>query len=136
MTNKLIHAAKICERKTGKKKLYLRECSPKEFRWFIETTPGYEEPTEIVTESIENSIRIAHSHWKYSDFQTLNCGFRYTLPERDEHGMNALFFQMVASLASFNGVYFDQELSHNCFVQNASQEAIDLWHQLQKENRL
>lgn len=136
MANKLIHIATIREKKEGKKMLLLRETAPKEYRWYIECPHSVEKPTEIVTETIEDSLRIAHKHWRHSGFEPMRCGFRYTLPERDEHGMNALFFQMAASLSAMNGVYFDQDLGHNCFVQNASQEAINLWHKLQMENRL
>lgn len=136
MTNKLIHVGTIREKNEGKRTLFLRECAPKEYLWFAETVDGTEEPTGLVSETIEDSLRIAHKHWRHSQFQGLRCGFRYTLPERDEHGMNALFFQMAASLSAFNGIYFDQELGHNCFVQNASQDAVDLWHKLRKENRL
>ena len=66
----------------------------------------------------------------------MHCGFRYTLPERDEHGLNALFNQMVASYSSSNGVYFEQELGHPCIVQNASIQARLLWKKLKQANRL
>jgi len=66
----------------------------------------------------------------------VNCGFRYTLPERDEHGYNALFHQMAASYATSNGVYFDEESGNNCFVNFASEEAKNLLKVLQTSKRL
>lgn len=115
--------------------LLLRQLSPAEFRWFEDKT-GSEIPTNVVAATKEEAIEKARKTWKLSLFRTLQCGFRYTLPERDEHGMNALFFQMKASLLSFNGIYFDEEMGHNCFVQNMSLEAKKLLNQLKKENRL
>ncbi|MEC7839328.1 MAG: hypothetical protein VX777_04740 [Chlamydiota bacterium] len=131
MTNKLIHIAKITVPKEGQKFVYLRELSPHEYRWFYE-----ESPSDLSGDTIEEAIRKGHKHWKGQYFNTLNCGFRYTLPERDEHGMNALFYQLAASFQSFNGTYFDEELGHNCYVQNASHEAIDICKKLAKENKL
>jgi len=136
MTNKLIHIAKITIPKEGIKHLYLRQASPHEYIWSIESSPGIESPTNISGDTIEEAIRKGNKHWKTHFITTINCGFRYTLPERDEHGMNALFHQLAASFNSFNGTYFDEELGHNCFVQNASHEAIDLCKQLAKDNRL
>ncbi len=83
--------------------------------------------TEVYGETIEESIRLAAREWKEHFFQTLKCGFRYTLPERDEHGINALFHQMAASLSTSNGIYFDEELGNNCFVQKLLFEARDLF---------
>lgn len=110
----------------GKELLLLRKISPKQFTWFFESD-GKEIDADISANSVEEAMRLAHHAWKKYAFRTIICGFRYTLPERDEHGTNALFHQMVASYKSPNGIYFDEDLGHNCYVQNASQEAISLW---------
>ena len=91
---------------------------------------GVEVPTDISAETSEEALRLAHRQWKGSDFRTLRCGYRFTLPERDEIGSNALFHQMAASYATMNGVYFDDELGHQCIVKDASQEAYDLYKRL------
>lgn len=132
--SKLIHVAHIYTR-TGRHRLFLRQVEPRRYQWFLAKNP-VEEPTEISSDTIEEAIRLAARHWKEDDFATQNCGFRYTLPERDEHGMNALFYQMTASLSSSNGVYYDDELGNNCFVQNAPLDARDLWLSLKQEGRL
>jgi len=121
----VIHIALIFLR--GKKYLFLHKIEPRKFAWF-------EDQNETVAaDNIEDAIRLAVQHWKKDAIKMLNCGFRYTLPERDEHGLNALFWQMVASYNSPTGVYFDEELGCNCIVQNASTEARNLWNQM-KEN--
>lgn len=125
MTSKLIHVAEIQLPQKGKVPLYLREISPHEYRWFQVSEAG-EKKTDVVGITIEEALKLAHRHFRHDYFRTLNCGFRYTLPERDEHGMNALFHQLAASHSTLDGVYFDEELGHNCTVQNASQEAIKL----------
>ena len=126
----LIHAGTYTLPRQGAQTLLLRKMAPRRFAWFRlagekELEAGIEAP------SAEEALRLAHQKWKGYAFRTLICGFRYTLPERDEHGMNALFHQMVASYRSPTGVYFDEELGHNCHVQNASKEALDLWHRLE-----
>jgi len=136
MTNKLVHVAQIEIPKKGKTYIFLRESAPHEFSWFIEKDSEPEEKSSIGAENIEEALRIAHRHWRLNSFRTVICGFRYSLPERDEHGMNALFHQMAASYGSMNGIYFDSEVGYNCFVQNASDEALDLWRKLSKEKRL
>lgn len=122
----LIHVAFISTCK-GRETVYLRMVEPYRFVWFV----GDAE-TSIVGGNPEEAILLARKFWAKDHFRTLNCGFRYTLPERDEHGVNALYSQMVASYASMNGVYFDPDLGCNCFVQNASNEARALMKQLQK----
>lgn len=135
MANKLIHLAHIQLPKKGKTLLLLRERSPHDYEWYMESEAG-EEDTAIRGDTVEEAMQIAHAHWKLDSFKTVICGFRYTLPERDECGMNALFHQMAASQKGFNGTYFDEDLGHNCFVQNASQEALDLLEKLECEQRL
>lgn len=130
-TNKLIHVASVFEK--GKwLYLFLRKNRSDHFTWHQEVEPQKETETEISAQTVEEALRLAVRHWKNRSFRTLHCGFRYTLPERDEHGINALFHQMVASYSSSNGIYYDEELGNNCFVQNASDEAYQLWKRLKK----
>lgn len=134
---KLIHIAYIIDPKGGRKKrLLLRKTSEREFIWFEEHENNAEKATSISADNIELAIRAANQTWKNDLFTTLNCGFRYTLPERDEHGINALFHQMIASYGSMNGIYYDEELGNNCFVQNAPIEARELWKLLKQQGRL
>jgi hypothetical protein len=131
----LIHVASI--RETGTYSyLFLRQMTPNQYVWFKEKLPKQEIQTTVSSSNYEEAIRLARQIWKKDSFRTINCGFLYTLPERDEHGYNALFHQMVASYSSMNGVYFNPEFGHNCIVHAASAEARDLWKRLQQENRL
>lgn len=126
---KLIHVACIfTQGKWGY--LFLRKDGDGHFAWHQEKHPQNETPTPVSGHTIEEALRLAARQWKNQSFRMLNCGFRYNLPERDEHGINALFHQMVASYSSANGVYYDEELGNNCFVQNASDEAYNLWQRL------
>lgn len=129
----LIHVAEIQEQNKGKRYLFLRQLDPYRYVWFKEESPGNEIETVIWGANTEEAIYAARKAWKNELFRTLNCGFRYTLPERDEHGSNALFYQMAASYSSMNGVYFEDELGSNCIVHNASMEARDLWKRLQQQ---
>lgn len=131
-TNRIIHAAQIIVPKEGKQLLLLEEMDPQDYRWFVLKEDNVEVETDVSGRTIEEAFRNANRKWAANSFRTIICGFRYTLPERDEHGMNALFYQMAASYGTMNGVYFDEELGHNCFVQNASDEALDLWRRLKK----
>lgn len=131
---KLIHIAFIYEK--GRKALFLRKKEAYHYRWFHEIDAGAEMETDVTASGIEEAIRLARQKWQLYGFQTLNCGFRYTLPERDEHGINALFHQMSASCGNSNGIYFDDDVGHNCIVQNASLEAIALWHKLKEQKRI
>lgn len=131
MSGKLIHLAHIVTSK-GKQRLLLRMVEPRLFQWFLEE--GEQELVqEVSADTIEEAIRLAARQWKGDEFMPLNCGFRYTLPERDEHGINALFHQMGASLATPNGIYFDTELGNNCFVHNIPLASRDLWFGFKKE---
>ncbi|NGX42375.1 MAG: hypothetical protein K940chlam7_00655 [Chlamydiae bacterium] len=123
---KLIHVAKYHPSRKKVRLLFLRRQSSNRYIWF-EDTDGKEVETEVSANTVEEAVRLAHRKWKNQSFRTIICGFRYTLPERDEHGSNALFHQMVVSYSSPTGTYFDEELGHLCHVQNASQEALDLW---------
>lgn len=139
MTNnsyKLIHAAQILVPKEGKQLLLLRKQAPDHYIWFLQNDRDEESETPISAPTIEESIRLAQKHWKNYFFKTFNCGFRYTLPERDEHGINALLYQMIASYSSPNGIYYEDDLGHNCFINFASDEAKSLWQKLKLQNRL
>ena len=124
--SKPIHIARLGNRSQGY--LFLQEETRNHYRWYQNG-----ETTEIEGYTIAEALQHAHRHWRHEGITMIGCGFRYTLPERDEHGDNALFHQMVASYNSPNGVYFDEELGHNCYVQNASEEALALLRQLQEE---
>lgn len=124
----IMHVAKYLSPQKGQTWLYLKKIDPRTYTWFEEETA-----TEVTADTIEEALRLAFRQWKGQSFRTLMCGFRYTLPERDEHGINALFWQMVLSYSSSNGIYFDEEIGCNCFVQSASQEARNLWKELSSE---
>lgn len=127
---KLIHAAQIFGSDGRLRYLFLRKTGDLSFTWFEEQPDQTEKETTVGAATIEEALRLAAREWKRDSFRTVFCGFRYTLPERDEHGMNALFHQMVSSYGSMNGIYYDEELGNNCFVQNASMQARDLWQRL------
>lgn len=122
----LIHIAKI-----GQRYVFLRKLAPLHFAWFWWDGDS-ETPFDWTATSAEEALRLAQ---RQEEFRTVGCGFRYTLPERDEHGMNALFYQMVASYQSPNGIYFDDELGGNCIVQFASIEARKLMMQLKSDEK-
>lgn len=123
--SKIIHLGLVYI--NGKQLVVLRQISPNKFQWFLADKNLDESPTEVSADSVQESMRLAFREWKLYYFRPINCGFRYTLPERDEHGINALFHQMVASLSTANGIYFDEELGHTCYVQNSSSEARNFW---------
>lgn len=136
--NKLIHIARRQGKNGITHYLFLRQVQPRLLIWHeqVDANKPKELETEVSGETVGEAMRNARKQWKNDAFRTVICGFRYTLPERDEHGCNALFHQMVASYNTPNGVYFDEEVGHNCIVNFASQEARDLWKILQKEKRL
>ncbi len=130
---KLIHVAFILRPKRGESTLFLRKVSEQLYTWFEKPSDQVEQEFEmdiLSAQTIEEAMRLAHHILKEFSFRTLNCGFRYTLPERDEHGSNALFWQMAASYSTPGGVYFDEEVGHNCFVQNSSLKALKMWREL------
>lgn len=134
-TGKLIHVATYFQ-KGGWILVYLRKTADQGYAWFAEITAGQESGTPVGGSTPEEALRLAHREWVDSSFRTIRCGYRFTLPERDEIGSNALFHQMIASYSSSNGVYFDEELGHQCIVKEISQEAYDLWKKLAAESRL
>ena len=124
----LMHVAQYLSPGKGKKWLFLKKLDARLYTWFEDN-----EGSEVTADTIEEAIRLAHRHWQGCSFSPLMCGFRYTLPERDEHGINALFWQMGLSYNSPNGIYFDEEIGCNCIVHNASLEARNLWKELRSE---
>jgi len=133
---KLIHVGFLQEKGKGTINLFLRQVSPHEFVWFREDSHSEENQTDLSAPNAEDAIRLAEREWSLEGFRLLRCGFRYTLPERDEHGTNALFHQMVSSYSTPSGVYFDDDLGHSCIVHAASQEARDLQKRLQQQQRI
>lgn len=133
---KVIHAARILAQGGEVRYLLLRQCGDQQFSWFEFHGGETESATPVTGQTIEEAIRLARPFWRQQSFRMVNCGFRYTLPERDEHGLNALFHQMAASYSAFNGVYFDADLGNNCFVNFASDEARALWKTLKEVNKL
>ena len=134
MPNHLIHVAKIFDSALGWTWLFLRHTGENEFVWFQQSGDA-EQITGMRGSNAENAIFLARRHWKEHFFTTLKCGFRFTLPERDEIGSNALFCHMYASYAVMNGVYYDEELGHPCVVRDASNQALDLMKTLQLQGR-
>lgn len=130
---KLIHVALLKYQKPTY--LFLRSKDQHTYVWFSDKGED-EEETSVSAPTLYEAMEKANRHWRLEPFRMLNCGFRYTLPERDEHGINALFHQMASSYDSMNGIYFDPGEGNNCFVNFASQEAIALWRKLKKQGRL
>lgn len=126
MTLDIVHVAKLIDGRNVHT-LFLRKTGAETYKWFMEDTP-----TDVKGITPEEAIRLAKRHWTLQPLVFLDCGKRFTLPERDEHGTHALFQQMAASYSSFNGIYYDEELGHSCIVKEASQEAVELLSQLTK----
>lgn len=131
----LIHVAEI-DTRGGTHYLFLRKESPDRYIWFEVDKDGKEKATSLTGGNTEEAIKIARKQWQNQSFRTLKCGFRFTLPERDEHGNNALFNQMSLSLGSFNGIYYDEDLGHNCIVNQVPLRSRLLWEKLKTESKL
>ncbi len=129
---KLIHVARVLNEEGRRCYLLLRRLKENHFTWFEKLDNNDEIETPVSAPTIEEALRLAVRQWKNHSFSYVICGFRYTLPERDEHGINALFHQMVDSYNSMSGVYYDQELGCNCIVHNASEEALQLRQEMNK----
>lgn len=134
-TNKLIHVGRIQPHGSDVVYLFLRQFEDR-YIWMEDNSKGEEKEISIPSFSIADALFMANKTWKPVFFRTVNCGFRYTLPERDEHGLNALFHEMAASYSSMNGQYFDEDLGHMCIVHNASEESRTLLERLKAQNRL
>lgn len=116
---KILHVAKIYP-KGLPSYLFLKEEEGR-FLWEGTTCGG---------QSLEEALKEGSRMWKQDYFTLLHCGFRYSLPIRDEVGVNALFWQMAKSYATFNGIYFDEDVGHMCLVKFASQEALKVWKKI------
>ncbi len=137
MANKLIHVARYQGPDGHPVYLFLRRVGDT-YRWFQESRSGKELPLELEASQISEALRLAAERFVDEDYLPLECGFRFDQAQRDEHGINALFHQMVASYSSnhIEGNYFDVELGHECKVENASEDALALWKKLEVEGRL
>lgn len=134
---KLIHIAKYYPfHRKGRQFLYLRRQSPHYYVWMETEDHLTEHETEVCAPSLEEAFLEAQLTWKSQGYRTISCGFCYSLPERDEHGVNALFCQMVVSYSVFNGICHDAETGGSYFVEHASREALDIWKLLKKEGKL
>lgn len=111
----------------AKSLLLLRKIEPKLFRWSVYDGEK-ETETDVHAEEAAEAIRLGVAYWR--GFTPLPCGYVFTLPERDEHGNNALFSQMVKSLESPSGIYFDEDLGHNCIVKEIPSETRRLYQTL------
>jgi hypothetical protein len=122
-----IHVAAIYPRTY----LFLRKVENSSFQWFqVNHTLNIEEKTSVQSSSYIGAIAEGYKAWKESYFRLLHCGIRYLLPERDEVGSNALFWQMALSYNSPNGHYYDEEVGHLCYVDFASHEALEIWRKI------
>lgn len=117
----VVHIAKVNLPREGWVYLYLKHID-ESYVWFLPSG----ERTEVSASTVSEAMRLARRAWNLQSFDTVHCGYRFTLPERDEIGNNALFKHLRASYNSFNGQYADDELGHTCIVREASQEALNL----------
>ncbi len=120
MTERIIHAASLFEEGEWIP-LLLREKTPDHYAWFKGT-----EELGVDATTPEEACKLLRKAFKGTPLSFYNCGFRFTLPERDETGTNALFYQMEASYNSPTGIYYDEELQASCIVRFASEEAREL----------
>lgn len=121
--------------------LFLRKTDSQRYLWHVAdpqtglagTDENHKEefPT-VIADSVEEAIRLASRKWNNPSWKSLGCGFRFTLPERDEIGTPALFHQMVLSHKVGNGVYLDEELGCSCIVRDAPSQTLLLWKQLEQ----
>jgi hypothetical protein len=131
----LIHAA-IYKPRGRRVYLLLRQDSSGNYRWHEVQEDSGEIEKPVSGQSLSEAMQNAYKAWRLNSFLPLQCGFRFTLPERDEIGRPAFFHEMIASYRSMTGGYFEPAANVMCIVQKASKEALDLWKRLEKENRL
>lgn len=110
--------------------LFLRKTDAGQYVWEYAKTENNTPAPVVIADSAEEALRLAYSHWRV--WHSLPCGFRFTLPERDEVGTPALFHQMVRSYRTGNGVYLDEELGGSCIVHDAPSHTLALWRSLEK----
>ena len=134
----LVHVGKVESAHGEDLYLFLRQEGQNSFRWYSENAIHEEEATEVWATNPHEALRLAEKQWHENLFASLYCGVRYDLDPRDEHGTAALFHQMVESYSqhTVDSAYFDPDCGHLCFVDFASDEALELWHRLEYEGRL
>lgn len=130
----IIHIAYLQQ---GRRREYffLRKTDAARYQW--EKAEQYsedqvKEPALIIADSVEEAIRLANRQWHSPPLQSLICGFRFTLPERDEIGTPALFHQMRRAYRVSNGVYLDEELGCSCIIHDAPSQTLALLKSLEK----
>lgn len=128
---KLVHVGCVDPRAGFNPYLFLRE-ENENYRWYRQSLNGEELPTPVEGRTPEEAIRKASRFWEAEHFHSLHCGIRYNMEPRDEHGINALFYEMAQSYDSGTilGDYWDDRCGHRCYVDFASQEALALWKNL------
>lgn len=141
MTNgfPLIHIGKLSSADGANEELlFMRQVADDEYCWFREDRSGMERITEIMGSTPRKAVRSAQQFWGEKGFSSLYCGTRYSTIPQDEHGTPALFCQMVASYSANNtdGSYFDDLAGHECYVDFAPDDSLDLWYQLREDERL
>lgn len=104
---KIIHIAKLDRDKI----ITLQELTPGLFDWFDQ-----DKSLNLSSSSIEEAFKKGRKELKARGFSPIHCGYKFTLPERDEHGKEALYIDMMKSLASPNGIFFDETMGHNAVV--------------------
>lgn len=129
--NSIVHVGCVDKLKGSDPYLYLCK-EDKGYRWYRPAKDGAEIATHIKGSTPEEAIRKALESWDEDHFRLLHCGVRYNVDPRDEHGINALFQEMVQSYDSGTilGDYFDADCGHRCYVDFASDEALALWKKL------
>jgi len=95
------------------------------FRWFKANTS-----LPLAAKTISQAVYQARRSFRLSAFRLLDCGKLFTLPERDEHGAFANFFEFSQAMAAPNYTYFDKERGHLCQVKEFSQEAVLVYNKL------
>ncbi len=111
---KIIHKARV-----NNKWIDLVEIEPAKYGWY-----EGDRSLDLNAGSIPLAFSIARK--AFPDFLPIAAGYKYTLPERDEHGKEALYCEAVKSLESPNGVFFDEKAGHNVVVHLIPQKTIDL----------
>jgi len=131
----LIHIGKKVGSEGRSHYLFLRKVDSKGFVWFEVNRAFEEKETDCVAAEIPLAFTEARKKWHTDYFKLLHCGFRYSLPVRDEVGCNALFWEMVSSYSAPNGQFLDSASGQFYYVDNASDEALTLWRNLRNQKK-
>ena len=111
---KIIHKALV-----NNKWIDLVEIEPGQYGWF-------DGDLSLGLKASTIPLAFSMARKNFSSFKPISAGYKYTLPERDEHGKEALYYEAVKSLESPNGVFFDEFAGHNAVVHLIPQKTIDL----------